>query len=167
LKADYATAGDSSNLMADNYANAPLWTDAGLTEVGRAFRDRARTSERTVNLIAGNAPTVQKTSTGSLTNVDISASFYNNGSAGILDSFKVTFYEDAALSKVIGETEINPHISGIVNGCSWDHPTDWASVTWNVPVGTHTFWAKIDSSNAISDETNEGDNVTSGKVTIN
>jgi hypothetical protein len=167
LKADYATAGDSSNLMADNYANAPLWTDAGLTEVGRAFRDRARTSERTVNLIAGNAPTVQKTSTGSLTSVDISASFYNNGSAGILDSFKVTFYEDAALSKVIGETEINPHISGIVNGCSWDHPTDWASVTWNVPVGTHTFWAKIDSSNAISDETNEGDNVTSGKVTIN
>ena len=94
-------------------------------------------------------------------------SFYNDGSTGILDSFTVTFYQDAALTQVIGKTVITPRISGIINGCSWDHPTDWASVTWSVPVGTHNFWAKIDSSNSISGETSESDNVTSGKVTIN
>jgi hypothetical protein len=167
LKADFGASGDSSNLMADNYKNSPLWTDAGLTQVGRAYRDRARSSERTVNLIAGDAPDVQKNATGTMTDVDISVSFYNNGSTGILDSFKVTFYEDASLTKVIGEAKVDPLNSGIVNGCSWDHPTDWATVTWSVPVGTHTFWAKIDSNNSISGETSEGDNVTSGKVTIN
>jgi hypothetical protein len=164
---DPEMAGDSSNLLADGYENQPLWTDAGLTLVGRAFRDRARASERTVNLVAGEAPDVQKNVEGLLTDVDLSVSFSNEGSTGILDSFKVTFYKDAALTQVIGETEINPRISGIINGCSWDHPTDWATVTWSVPVGTHSFWAKIDSGNSISGETSESDNVTNGKVTIN
>jgi hypothetical protein len=166
MKVDFGAAGDSSNLLIDNYKSAPLWTDAGLTPVGRAYRERARNSERTVNLIAGDAPDVQKNSSGTLTDVDLSVSFYNNGSAGILDSFNITFYKDSALTQVIGETEINPRLSGIINGCSWDHPTDTATVTWSVPVGTHNFWAKIDGRNSIG-ETNEGDNVTSGKVTIN
>jgi hypothetical protein len=164
---DPEMAGDSSNLLIDGYQNRPLWSDAGLTQVGRAFRDRARASERTVNLVAGEAPDVQKGVEGLLTDVDLSVSFYNEGSAGIQDSFRVTFYKDAALTQVIGETEVNPRISGFINGCSWDHPTDWASVTWSVPVGTHSFWAKIDSGNSIPGETNESDNVTNGKVTIN
>jgi len=166
LKVDYAASGDSSNLLIDNYQNVPVRTDAGLTEVGVAYRNRARASERTVNLVAGDAPDVTKASGGSSTAVDISVSFYNNGSTGIFDTFKVTFYKDSALTQVIGEAEINPRNSGFINGCSWDHPTDWATVTWSVPVGTHNFWAKIDSRNSIS-ETSESDNVASGKVTVN
>jgi hypothetical protein len=55
----------------------------------------------------------------------------------------------------------------MINGCSWGWSTDWAAVQWTgVPVGTHTFWAKIDSRNQITGEKNEADNVTSGQVVI-
>ncbi len=159
--------GQSSDLLQPNYNNFPPGTDAGLTQVGRAFRDRARSSERTVNLVAGDAPTVTKTATGAATDVDLQVGYYNNGSTGVDDSFKVTFYKDAALKQVIGQAEISPGIDGMINGCSWGRTTDWASVQWTgLPVGTHTFWAKIDSHNQIKGETNEKDNVTSGQVVI-
>lgn len=161
------TAGDSSNLLADNYENHPIYSESGLTQVGRAYRDRARSSERTVNLVAGDAPTVIKTATGATANVTLQVGFYNDGSAGISDPFRVTFYKDAALKKVIGHAQISPTVDGMINGCSWGLSTDWAAVQWTgVPVGTHNFWAKIDSGNQITGERNEADNVKSGQVII-
>jgi hypothetical protein len=42
-----------------------------------------------------------------------------------------------------------------------------AEVTWqNLPPGVHPFWVKIDSTNAVS-ETSENDNIGSGLVIIN
>jgi len=53
------------------------------------------------------------------------------------------------------------------NGCSWGRTTDWVSVVWkDLPVGTHTFWAKVDGPNDIRGETNERDNVKSEQVTV-
>ena len=56
---------------------------------------------------------------------------------------------------------------GQINGCAWGRIPEWAFITWNeVPVGSHTYWVKIDSYNDIDDEINEDNNVLSGKETV-
>ncbi len=161
---DAEHAGDSSNLLTDDYKNYEPGSEAGMTEVGLAFRDRARTSRMTVNLVADG---VVGTKAGA-SDVKLEVGFYNNGSTGIRNSFLVAFYKDEGLTQKIGETRVYPSSTGIVNGCSWGQVTDRASVTWpNAPVGTHTIWAKVDSMNDIVGERDEDDNVTSARVTVN
>jgi hypothetical protein len=159
--------GQSSNLLVNGYENLPLGSESGLTQVGRGFRDRARSSQRTYNLAAGTMPDIERKALNGKADVPLEVGFFNNGSIGIEDTFKVTFYKDAALTQVIGTTEIVPRVSGMINGCSWGRSTDVATFVWrDVPIGQYTVWAKIDSANRISGETSETDNVTSGKVTV-
>ncbi len=99
--------------------------------------------------------------------VELKVGILNNGTTDIPDSFRVTFYADAAMTQVIGDTIVAPRSSGIINGCSWGRITDWASVTWSgLPVGTTPYWVKVDSHNDIPYETSEIDNVTSGLAIV-
>ena len=58
--------------------------------------------------------------------------------------------------------------TGAITGCTWaGRNSEHVTLVWkNLPVGTHKYWARIDSANAIN-ETSENDNVTvAGTVTI-
>jgi hypothetical protein len=163
----HSLSGQASNLLVDNYDSLPHGSGTGLTQMGRTFQNRARSSQRTYNLVAGSMPDIKQKATEGTADIPLEVWFYNNGSAGVETSFKVTFYKDAALTQVIGEAEIVPRASGIINGCSWGRDTDSASITWQgLPPGEYSFWAKIDSENDIPSETNEADNVAMGKVIV-
>ncbi len=162
-------SGGSSNLLVDGYQGHKVGSDAALTKVGQAYRERALGSEVTVNLVAAEAPVVNAQVPGAqeTADVEIKVGYLNDGSGNIIDSFKVTFYADAALTQVIGEADVTPGFTGIINGCSWGRITEWASVNWTgLTVGNHSFWAKVDSQNDISYETNEVDNVISGLIIV-
>ena len=160
-------SGDSSNLLVDGFESLAPGSASGLTQVGQAYRDRSKNSQRTINLVAGVAPNVGAEAIGATADVELRVGYFNNGSTEISTPFKVTFYKNKGLTQVIGEVMVTPESSGIINGCSWGRMTEWASVVWEgAPRGAHTFWVKIDSGDQISGETSETDNVTSGKVII-
>lgn len=166
---DAEMTGSSSNLLVSDYYNYSPDAPNALTQVGQAYRDRVFSRSRDVNLVAEAAPnvTAKAAIVSNTANVEIAVGFSNWGSAFIVKPFWVTFYSDAALTKIIGKTQVEPGLTGFINGCSWGRVTDWASVPWNgLPVGIYQFWAKIDSQGSIPNETNEGDNVISGKVTV-
>ena len=162
-------SGASSNLLVEDYDNYSPDAPNALTQVGRTYSDRVFSRERTINLVAGAAPDIQAKANqpGNTAEVELSVGYSNNGSGFVLDPFWVTFYSDAALTKIIGKSKVEPGSTGFINGCSWGRVTDWTSATWTgVPVGPHSFWAKIDSQNNIKGESNEGDNVIRGQVTV-
>jgi hypothetical protein len=161
------SSGGSSSLLKDDYANMSPGSLNAMTQIGQAYRNRIMNSELTYNLVAGEARDVQAKATGGTADVQLTAGFFNNGSGSIGDSFKVTFYADENLTQVIGETEVVPRATGVINGCSWGRIADWTSITWTgVPVGTHDYWVKVDSHNGINVETDEMDNVAKGNVTV-
>ncbi len=146
LLTDVEGSGGSSNLLVEAYEDYETGSDRALTRTGRAFRDWARISPRTQNLVAGGAPDVQAAVVGETADVRLQLGFFNNGSAPIADAFTITFYADESLREVIGETIIAPAESGLIKGCSWGRETESAAILWqDVPVGTHRFWAKVDS----------------------
>jgi len=162
-------SGASSNLLVDDYDNYAADAPNALTQIGRDYGTRVFSRETTFNLIAGEAPDVQATANQPQGTVDVelSVGYSNDGSGYILDPFWVTFYSDAALTQIIGKSKVEPGFTGLINGCSWGRITDWASVTWSdVPIGTHSFWAKVDSLDNIKSEYHEGDNVVQGKVEV-
>lgn len=160
--------GDSSHLLVDGYEAYPQGSPDALTMMGQAFRDEAL-SHATQNLVASEAKsaTVFVPSPGERGEATLTASFHNGGTYSIVAPFRVTFYSDAALTKTIGSVEVDPTQSGPVAGCTWTEADRTASVRWSgLPVGTHSYWAKIDSSAQIG-ETMESDNVTTaGVVTV-
>jgi hypothetical protein len=161
------SSGGSSNLLKDDYVNMSPGSADALTQIGLAYRNRIFNSELTYNLVAGEARDVQAKATNGTADVQLTAGFFNNGSGSIGNNFKVTFYADENLTQVIGETEVVPRATGVINGCSWGRIADWASITWTgVPVGTHDYWVKVDSHNGINVESDELDNVAKGKVTV-
>ena len=92
--------------------------------------------------------------------MNLNAQMLNNGSVATGTSFTVTFYADQALTQVIGSTVVSDPVGGCV-GRPLTARTTWA----NLPVGAYPFWVKIDSAGNIA-ETNEGDNVGTGTVTV-
>ena len=84
----------------------------------------------------------------------------NSGNVQSPAPFTVTAYEDQALTRPIGSAKVTLGI----NGCF--QRTTRVSITWpNLSMGTHSFWFKVDSSNAVS-ESAENDNVIMGKVGV-
>jgi hypothetical protein len=156
-------SGGPSNLISRDFANFAPGDPAALTMMGQAFQQEATTRAGQSNLVGGVASDVvtfadKTTNTGSAV---LTASFRNSGTRSIISPVTITFYSDQALTKVIGTVTYNPEDRGAITGCAWDgRNSDQVSVVWNnLPVGSHQYWAKVDTSNAVG-ETNEGDNVT-------
>ncbi len=165
------TTGSSSDLLKQNYADFDYGDPAAFTQMGNAYQDLVAAQPTSVNLVAGNAANAVGHLVAPATTADVtlSVSFRNAGTTSIIDPFEVTFYADAAMDidDEIGTAVVDPTTQGAINGCAWGRNSDTASVLWtDLDVGTHNFWVKIDSNDAIDDETNENDNVTSGQVTI-
>lgn len=163
-------SGGPSNLVRRDFANFTPGDPAALTMMGQAFQQEATSRTGQSNLVGGVAFDIvtfanpdSKTGSAILT-----ASFRNSGTRSIIQPVTVTFYSDQALTKVIGSVTYDPKVRGAITGCSWGgRNSDRASISWtNLSIGTHQYWAKIDTSNAVG-ETNEGDNVTTvGKVSV-
>lgn len=164
------SSGGSSNLISwDSFQGMTPGDPAALTMMGQAFQQAANASENWTNLAGGvgqNVVTLARTDNkGSAL---LTASFRNTGTLSAIAPIKVTFYSDQALTKEIGAVVYDPNVRGAVNGCAWDGRNgEQASVMWNnLAVGTHDYWAKIDTLNAVA-ETREDDNVTAkGTVTV-
>ncbi len=162
-------SGSSSNFLRDGYQVYDPGSPGALTQVGQMYRRRIMESDRRVNLVAAEPAeiVVRGIQPGETVNVNISLDFYNNGATPISTPVVAAFFRDAALQDVIGGKAVNPQVEGIIQGCSWEHPTHRATVTWkNLPLGTHQFWAKIDPDNKVPGEVSETDNVVRGTVTI-
>lgn len=157
--------GDSSNLLVDDYTNHSPGSPDALTLVGQAFREEAW-ARAFANLIAESATSVVLPADNADGRADavITASFRNSGTLSVVDPFTVTFYADAALTSPIGSVVVKPAATGAVAGCSWGQNARTVNITWpNLPLGTHPYWARIDSGGQIN-ETDEGDNITIGGV---
>jgi hypothetical protein len=161
--------GASSNLLVDNHVEYGPDAPNALSQVGRNYSDRVFSQPQTFDLVAGEALDVETTAEqpGGTADVELTLGYFNNGSHLIVEPFYVTFYEDEALTQVIGQVKVSPGQTGLINGCAWGRITEWASTTWNdLPVGIHNYWVKVDSKNHIRKETDEDNNVASGRVTV-
>jgi hypothetical protein len=160
---DPEASGGSSNLINfDTFQTAAPGDPAALTMMGQAFQQAANASDNYSNLMGGVAQNVvtlvgQNGKGAAL----LTASFRNSGTLSIIAPFEVSFYRDQALTQKIGSVIYDPATKGAVTGCSWDGRNgEQASMMWNnLPVGTHRYWAKIDT-NSVVGETWENDNVT-------
>jgi hypothetical protein len=163
-------SGGSSNLIVRNFEGYTPGDPAALTMMGQAFREEATARVGTSNLMGGVAADVVTTveDPGNKASVTLTASFRNSGTRSIIEPVEVTFYSNPALTQKIGSVTYTPADMGAITGCTWgERNSEQVAIEWNnLSVGTHTYWAKIDTGNAIG-ETSEGDNITSaGTVTI-
>ncbi|HQF72103.1 MAG TPA: CARDB domain-containing protein, partial [Promineifilum sp.] len=164
------TSGGSSNLISwDTFQNMPGGDPAALTMMGQAYQQAANASENWTNLVGGVAQNVVTLAQGNnQSKALLTATFRNSGTLSVVAPIKVTFYRDQALTQEIGSAVYDPNARGAVAGCTWDgRNSKQVSVLWsNLSVGTHNYWAKIDTLNAVT-ETQETDNVTTrGTVTV-
>jgi hypothetical protein len=162
--------GRSSNLLLENYNSYAPGAPEALSLIGQAFHDQASAPSARANLVAGEpaALNVFVENRADLGTATIRATFRNNGELTITQPFLVTFYDDPGLASPIGSAVIDPAATGAVLGCDWTEAdgSQTATVLWeNLPVGTHAFWAKIDSMDAVN-EAAETDNVTFGTVNV-
>jgi hypothetical protein len=135
---------------------------AGLTQLGRLFRDSVAAQPTQVNLLPdqvafpiGFSPT--PTGTASVT---LSVSVRNNGNTQVTAPFTVTFYSDSGLTQPIGSATI-PSLGGCARAVA-SAATIWA----NLPTGLHPYWVWVDSPPVI-EESHEGDNIAQGFVLVN
>jgi len=164
------TSGGSSNLINwDTFQSLPGGDASALTPMGLAFQQAANASDNWTNLVGGAAQSVvtlaQDDNKGA---ARLTVSFRNSGTLSAIAPIKVTFYRDQALTQQIGSAVYDPNTRGAVAGCTWNNRnSEQVSIMWsNLPVGTHYYWAKIDTLNAVP-ETAETDNVTTrGTVTV-
>jgi hypothetical protein len=166
---DLAGSGGSSNLIRTNYQNYTPGDPAALTQMGQAFIQEA-SHVGTTNLAAGQA----KNYTGFAMGLNnrgsavLNVNFRNTGTQSVVQPFKITFYSNANLTSEIGSVNYDPNKDGAVAGCTWGgRNNEQVSILWNnLTVGTHQYWAKIDSAGVVA-ETNNNDNVAGpGVVTI-
>lgn len=163
-------SGGSSNLIVNNYNDFAPGAIGALTQVGQAFRAEATSRPINANLAAGTARDVTAYPKFPANNgsARLTASFRNSEIRSITGQFTVTFYSNAALTQPIGSVVVKPEQSGAIVGCTWGgRNSEQVSIMWNnLPVGTHSYWAKIDSTGAVAEAT-ENDNVTTmGTVTV-
>ncbi len=164
------TSGGSSNLISwDTFQSLPGGDPAALTMMGQAYQQAANASDNWTNLIGGVAQNVVTLARSNNQGAALlTATFRNSGTLSVISPIKVTFYRDQALTQEIGSAVYDPNTRGAVSGCTWDgRNSEHVSIMWNnLPVGAHSYWAKIDTLNAVT-ETQETDNVTTrGTVTV-
>jgi hypothetical protein len=133
-----------------------------LTDLGQNFKDQVSNKAPSRNLLIEQVDNVvviaSEEDTGT---AQLSVTFRNNGNTKIDQPFTVTFYEDAALTKPIASTEI----SSTVYGCASKPYV--STVAWpGLDIGSHNFWVKIDSGDAINEQPGDSDNVGSGRVRV-
>lgn len=147
-------AGSVSNLVTDDLTK--------LTDTGKAFQSAVAGRATSINLVprqvaaaVGLMPSPAQPIKATLF-VDV----INNGNKQSTTPFTVTAYADQALTNPIGSAVVTMGLSGCIQR------TAHVSVTWpNLTLGTHDFWFKVDSTSAVG-ESNEGDNVIKGKLTV-
>lgn len=152
-------AGSVSNL----YNHAPGGALTTIRPLGQLYMYRINSIQTYVNLLSDGAGTIfaSSDSTGSA-DVDIWATFRNNGTTHITEPFNVTFYANPALTQVIGTATVTPE--PIVAGCAQMNYR--ASVTWeDLEPGIHKYWVAVDDDNDIG-ESNETDNRNRGIVFV-
>ncbi|MGD8805472.1 MAG: CARDB domain-containing protein, partial [Chloroflexota bacterium] len=93
----------------------------------------------------------------------------NNGNTRVNEPITVTFYRDAALTEVVGQTTVpapDADFTGMtgcaVRGLEVEVQANWQE---ELNTGDYFFWAKVDSSSSIT-EVREDDNVIIGKLKI-
>ena len=134
-----------------------------LTPVGQHFQTEVNSRVGYVNLLPGTVngfarPINTPGGTGTaLLSVDV----LNNGSISLLTPVTVTFYADSGLLQPIGAVTIGAGVAGCTSRSTRVF-ANWVGL----PVGTHPFWVKVDSLNAVI-EADENDNVATGTVTVN
>lgn len=150
--------------LAGSVSNLYNHDENGITTIrplGTLFANTVNSQPVNVNLVPVQASSPGgETGEGDTANVEIWATFRNNGNTQVVNAFNVTFYADAALTVPIGTAVVLPQVIG----CS--QIAYRASVAWdNLMPGVHPFWAKIDSTNVVP-ESNESDNVIRGIVLV-
>lgn len=163
-------SGGSSNLIVREFESYAPGDPAAMTPMGQAFQQEATARAGQSNLAGGVAYDVIASAAypGNKASVTLTASFRNSGTRSIIDPVTVTFYSNPGLTQVIGSAVYDPADTGAITGCTWDgRNSEHVSIRWNnLPVGTHTYWAKIDSPGSVP-ESSEGDNVTTaGTITV-
>ena len=144
----------SSNLLTE-------WNSTEMTMIGKAYRDHIYAEQTYVNLaideVSSNVIVYEDDETST---AKLAVSFRNNGNVPVEKSFQVTFYSDAALTKVIESTTISAKIRGCASR-AYIAEVEWS----NLEQGVHPFWVKIDSGNQIDEKpVNDADNIGSGEV---
>jgi hypothetical protein len=140
-----------------------------LTDPGQIFYDMARAEPATVNLIAAEAYGQQAKSEDGVTSAKLTVVMRNNGNTRVNEPISVTFYRDAALTEIIGQTTVpapDADFTGMT-GCAVRDLAHHFQASWLEELGTgdYQFWAKVNSSGSIIEDS-EDDNVVSGMFKI-
>lgn len=153
--------GDVSNLIA---GDPPV-----MTEVGQAYQAFVANQPTSINLLADSVASpvlFTPTPTGTVS-ANLSVSIRNNGNVSPGSSFQVTFFEDEERSIPIGSATVQapgPNNYGMT-GCA--RREILSGVIWDdLDTGAYRYWVEIDSEGGI-EESEEGDNVSSGIVIVN
>jgi hypothetical protein len=130
-----------------------------LTSIGQAFKAQVAASDVRPNLAL---TAVHNAVISGTTSATLSAVIVNNGNAPTANSFKVSFYEDAGRSNLIGEETVSANFPG----CGREQMT--VSVTWNglTPGSKDQFWVFVDTGASVDEIDNAGDNIGSGEVWV-
>ena len=142
-----------------------LMKSGNLSPLGVAYRDYVSAEPKLLNLLVERVAADRKVvedENGKYT-ARLSVEFRNNGDVAIDKPFRVTFYEDEDLTKVIGFVDY----AGLVRGCAtqpYRVEIDWQ----NLRPGKHPFWVVLDSTSKIAETpSNKLDNVGSAVAVVN
>ena len=140
-----------------------------ITPAGQLFQQSTFSSALYVNLLSGEVsnPILLSPGTGTTVTATLTLAVHNNGTERAGSSFEVAFYRDSNLTDLIGTDTVpgpGADFPGMT-GCGTRHIN--VTVDWpGLPAGEHPFWVKIDYLDEIG-ESDEGDNVASGIVSVN
>lgn len=143
--------GSASNLLKD--------PPTALSQIGLKFQSEVAATSHQPDLQPVYFSGTVGFTDGGTADVPLTVNVGNNGNTAV-DSFTVTFYSDVALTEIIGTVTVNNTLGGCAR-----HLVP-ATVTWTgLEAGTHNFWVKVDSANAIAEDS-ESDNISSGIVLV-
>lgn len=147
--------GSSSNLVDDDIVTFTL--------MGETFKDHIFNEEPYQNLrVDKTEPIIATIGEDGKADVNIPASFRNNGNTKINQPFKISFYKDSALSKPIGSVLMSSDILGCA-GRPYVTSIEWTGLG----EGLHNYWYLIDSDDEVAEKyPGNDDNIGSGKVVV-